>query len=374
MNNLQDKVRGSLAGGAVGDALGYPIEFIYSFEEIKARYGEEGLQDYDKSYPWLEDYNRNYKALFSDDTQMGLYTAEGLLYAEKHGKPITPMICNAYLAWLGPQIGKKIKIGYPSELAKIGPLNQRRAPGNTCISALLAIRTGKEPMNNSKGCGGVMRIAPIALYGATHGWTLEESAKLAGEVAEITHLHQMSTLASACCAAIIQQCVMKEESKLLDGFTRIVEISLDSVEKLYAESPVMAGFKALISKALRLKDNELADWQVIEGALGGGWVAEETLAIALFCVARHLNNFNDCVVSAVNHGGDSDSTGAVAGNIIGAILGYDAIPQKFIDNLELKDVLVSVADDLCGCSSEEQMTERYKNHKPFGVNTGILLK
>ena len=74
-NNLRDKCRGSLIGGAIGDALGYPVEFVYSFEEIKAKYGEEGITEYDKSYPWLdEEFNQ---ALFSDDTQMTLYTAEG---------------------------------------------------------------------------------------------------------------------------------------------------------------------------------------------------------------------------------------------------------------------------------------------------------
>lgn len=43
MNTLQDKIRGSLIGGAIGDALGYPVEFIYSFEGIQARYAKGGL-------------------------------------------------------------------------------------------------------------------------------------------------------------------------------------------------------------------------------------------------------------------------------------------------------------------------------------------
>lgn len=58
------------------------------------------------------------------------------------------------------------------------------------------------------------------------------------------------------------------------------------------------------------------------------------------------------MISAVNHGGDSDSTGAVAGNIIGAILGYDAIPNYFKDSIQLQDMLISTADGLGGFSSE----------------------
>lgn len=342
---LQDKCRGSLVGGAIGDALGYPVEFVYSFEEIKAKYGEEGITEYDKSYPWLDE--KFSEALFSDDTQMTLYTAEGLLEAERSGKSIIPTICNAYLAWFGHQIGRKVKISYHSELSKIDELNQRRAPGNTCITALFSIHNGKEPINSSKGCGGIMRVAPVGLYGASHGWSLEETARLAGEAAELTHLHPLSTYSSAALAVIVQLCVSEEEK--IDGrrFKSIVEKSLEVVSGVYgADVAAMDDFIKLIRKALCLEDNLLSDWEIIENGLGGGWVAEETLAISVFSVTRHIDDFNACMICSVNHGGDSDSTGAVAGNIIGAILGYDAIPEKFTESIQLKDLILSVADEL----------------------------
>lgn len=342
---LQDKCRGSLIGGAIGDALGYPVEFVYSFEEIKAKYGEDGITEYDKSYPWLDgEFNQ---ALFSDDTQMTLYTAEGLLEAERNGKPIISTICNAYLAWYGHQVGKKVKISYDSELSKIDELNQRRAPGNTCLSALLSIYNGKDPMNSSKGCGGIMRVAPIGLYGATHGWSLEETAKLAGEVAELTHLHPLSTYPSAALAVIVQICASAEGTVDVSRFKSIVGKSLEVVSGVYGDdAPSMADFKNLIRKALRLEDNLLQDWEIIENDLGGGWVAEETLAIAVFSVIRHIDDFNACMICSVNHGGDSDSTGAVAGNIIGAIIGYEAIPDKFTNSIQLKELLITTADAL----------------------------
>lgn len=99
-------------------------------------------------------------------------------------------------------------------------------------------------------------------------------------------------------------------------------------------------------KAFRLEDNLLCDWEIIENGLGGGWVAEETLAIAVFSVSRHINDFNACMICAVNHGGDSDSTGAVAGNIIGAIIGYEAFPDKFTKSIQLKELLITTADAL----------------------------
>lgn len=340
----QDKIRGSLVGGAVGDAFGYPVEFVYSFQDIQAKYGEEGITDYDLSYPWLD--GKIDTAQFSDDTQMTLYTAEGLLEAEQGGQPVVPAICNAYIAWFGHQVGRKVKISYMSELAQIKELNQRRAPGNTCISALFAINSGKEPDNASKGCGGVMRVAPVGLYGAAHGWTLDKTARLAGDTAEVTHLHPLSTYSSAALAVIVQLCV-DAEAMDVETFKETVLKSLDTVGAVYGESaPAMDDFRTIIEKSIRLADNQLLDWEIIENGLGGGWVAEETLAIAVFSVLRHIDDFSACMVCAVNHGGDSDSTGAVAGNIIGAILGYDALPAKFTADIQLRDLLLATADRL----------------------------
>ena len=58
MNTLQDRIRGSLIGGAIGDALGYPVEFIYSFEEIQKRYGERGITRLDTNQHWLPKKSR----------------------------------------------------------------------------------------------------------------------------------------------------------------------------------------------------------------------------------------------------------------------------------------------------------------------------
>ncbi len=325
-NKLQDKCRGSLVGGAIGDAFGYPVEFVNSFEEIRARFGDNGIEEYDLSYPWLKD--KFVMAPVSDDTQMTLYTAEGLIEAERNGNPLLPTICNAYLAWCGHQIGKKYKISYNSTLSKIDELNQRRAAGRTCLSSLVSIYNGKEPINASKGCGGVMRVAPIGIYGACHDWPLEKTADISGKVAELTHLHPLSTYASAAQAVIVQLC-LTTDNIVAETFKSIVNRSMEILMKVYGESaPGMEDLKRIVAKAIRLEDNLLRDWEIIENGLGGGWVAEETLAIAIFSVIRHINDFKGCMICAVNHGGDSDSTGAVAGNIIGSILGYDAIPEE----------------------------------------------
>ena len=109
----------------------------------------------------------------------------------------------------------------------------------------------------------------------------------------------------------------------------------------------------LMDLAVDLSENDRPDLENIH-RIGEGWVAEETLGIAIYCALRHQDDFSAGVIAAVNHNGDSDSTGAVTGNILGALLGFDAIEDKWKTNLELIDVILEIADDLChGCRMAE---------------------
>lgn len=117
-----------------------------------------------------------------------------------------------------------------------------------------------------------------------------------------------------------------------------------------------------MKKAVKLSEKNYSDLDAIH-KLGEGWVAEETLAIAVYCALKYENNFEKAIVTSVNHNGDSDSTGAVTGNIIGAYLGMDAIPQKFLDNLEISNVISEIAEDLYNYDLDEyqgEMTSKYK--------------
>ncbi|MCI5596714.1 MAG: ADP-ribosylglycohydrolase family protein [Lachnospiraceae bacterium] len=78
------------------------------------------------------------------------------------------------------------------------------------------------------------------------------------------------------------------------------------------------------------------------------------MAIALYCALKYQDDFSAGMIAAVNHSGDSDSTGAVTGNILGALVGYERIEDKWKNNLELADIILEIADDLChGCHINE---------------------
>jgi ADP-ribosylglycohydrolase len=345
MNNLQDRIRGSLIGGAIGDALGYPVEFIYSFEEIQARYGGRGITRFELGH--------NGKALVSDDTQMTLFTANGLLNAKRLGQPDTVGIRNAYIEWYLTQSEIKKSRSNDCWIASLPELNQDRAPGMTCISSLATIIRGGIPKNNSKGCGGVMRIAPIPLYAAVPQSddvvvpriAVMDAAELAGQAACITHKNPLGFIPAALEAYVIY-CLALNDMPTREALKDYVTEGLKAMREVYPDySKENDELDNLVQSALDLTNNDKSDVENIK-SIGGGWVGDEALAIALYCTLKHFDNFEEAMIAAVNHAGDSDSTGAVCGNILGAAIGYEAIPQFFKDDLELHDVILHIADDI----------------------------
>ena len=335
---LRDRIRGSLIGGAAGDALGYAVEFSSEYG-IFSMYGKPGITEYDRD-------EASGLALFSDDTQMTLFTAAGLLRAETQGMPYQSGIDLAYRDWLITQ-GEA-----PRRADERWPLTEkqlfaRRAPGHTCITAMRQ-RMGHEPetdyigsrLNSSKGCGGIMRIAPVALI--NNALPLRERDMLAAQAAAITHSHPLGYMCCAPAAHVIRRILTDSDSMTLK---EMVLEARDALPELFPENGYVDTLTELIDRAVALSENDESDLDNIH-KLGEGWVGEEAMAIALYCVLRHPDDFDACLIAAVNHRGDSDSTGAIAGNIVGAMVGYDAIAEKWKTHLELRQLLLDTADDL----------------------------
>ncbi len=342
-----DRIRGCLLGGAIGDALGTPVEFM-SWDEIRGRYGAEGIREYEMDR-WSS------LALISDDTQMALFTACGLLCARTQralakgagatAAPTTRFLHRAYLDWLATQ--EEVEEPPASWIMRRDELFDRRAPGNTCLSALASGRMGstRRRINHSKGCGGAMRVAPVGLlHPEWAGEKLDALDRLGAEAAAITHGHPMGFIPAAFLTHAIHRCAFRsEEDETLPG---ILAEALAAVERLYAEEPELADFSQLMRDAMELANGERGDPENID-ALGGGWCGDSAVAIAVYCALRHGWAFDEAVIAAVNHSGDSDSTAAIAGNLLGAWLGCDRIQRKWKQNLELSGLVLELADDIC---------------------------
>jgi ADP-ribosylglycohydrolase len=277
---------------------------------------------------------------------MTLFTANGLLNAKCKGKPGTIGIREAYIEWYLTQVGIWSNKYKDCWIARIPALNKRRGPGTTCMSSLWTIYRGLEPKNNSKGCGGVMRVAPIPLYAVVNRRIdIVGSDRLAAYAAEVTHQHPLGFISAALMAHIIYRLVL-DEKPTRASLKQYIHEGAQQMRTFYQSFlKDIQELETLIEKAVLLSFNDKSDLENI-GTIGEGWTGDEALAIALYCSLKYFNNFEEALIAAVNHPGDSDSTGAVTGNILGAAIGYEAIPQFFKDDLEMHDLILHMADDL----------------------------
>ncbi|RKT85051.1 ADP-ribosylglycohydrolase [Saccharopolyspora antimicrobica] len=339
--SLTERVLGCFLGGALGDSLGSDLEFINA-EAITARFGPEGPSGLREAY--------GVRGAITDDTQMTLFTAEGLIRGSVANRVLgsddpLPEVQLAYQRWLHTQgvdwdaAAGAFLADYPAPdgwLIEVPGLFATRAPGKTVWRALARFGDGKpagsftERINDSKGCGGVMRAAPAALWSTDPA----EVFRLAARTAAVTHSHPAGYHSAGALAVIVQQALLGRG--LDDG----VWLALQVLETWEDHEETSAALKAAVALA---EAGEPTPEQVAE-QLGGGWVGEEALAIAV-CAALVAEDVEQALRIAVHHDGDSDSTGAICGNIVGALHGVAALPVDWLAELELRDVVEQIALD-----------------------------
>lgn len=337
VDRYRARVRGCLLGGAVGDALGAPVEFMTA-DQITAMVGEAGVREYlDIRWDGISG-----TGLVTDDTQMTLFTVEGIIRArvrEDRGLGFTVAVLDhAYRRWLDTQLHDAPTGERDGWLQGEAWLYSRRAPGTTCLGALQQAvpgRFGGHAANSSKGCGSVMRSAPFGLMRSPFV-TSAALFDLAHEAAAYTHGHPTARVASGALAFLVHELV--EGSDLAAGLDA-------TIEHVSAYEPGGETVRAL-EHARRAADERDPSASVVEG-LGQGWVAEEALAIAVYCALVHPapDQVLDALCLAVTHSGDSDSTGAICGNILGALHGDSALPAALVFEVEGRGTILQLADD-----------------------------
>jgi ADP-ribosyl-[dinitrogen reductase] hydrolase len=341
-SRVRSRFNGCLLGGAVGDALGAPVEFL-DLDEIVRAYGQAGIRDYAPAYGKL--------GAITDDTQMTLFTAEAVLSAHLAGilqgqePDFFRAAAGSYARWLMTQENSRLVcsgIAKASWLLQQKKLFSRRAPGTTCLSALQTSR-GRvaRAMNDSKGCGGVMRMAPVGMYfayslgGERHPDRLLSNIFATGnDLAALTHGHPSGCLSAGALAVIVSLILVG--NSLPDA----IRAAKEELQKHPSHKETLAA----IEKAESLAKSRPRERSALR-ELGKGFVAEEALALGIYC-ALGAKDFEDGIILAVNHSGDSDSTGTIAGNLLGGAAGAEAIPERWLAQLELRSTIEAVADDL----------------------------
>jgi ADP-ribosylglycohydrolase len=289
-----------LFGLALGDALGWPTEF-HRLAKIKSKYGAMGIQEPPNP------------ALYTDDTQMTIAVTEGLLDAGLDADIDSQMqaVSKRFIQW------------------KNSPENNR-APGRTCMAGVNRLERGiswrEAGVPNSKGCGSAMRVATIGYLYQHDETKLREVAHMSGI---ITHGHSAAVAASIAGAYLVKLA--------LDGVSpeKFIPRVLKFCDGISAEFDHAI---VKVNTALQMDSEEDA-----LHFLGEGWVGDEAIALAIYCVLRYPDDYVAAVRRGANSDGDSDSIACIAGGILGARLGLEAIPEDWRNRCENKAYLVALA-------------------------------
>lgn len=334
---------GAVLGSAAGEALGTQVAG-QSWDEIRARHGPDGITSY---IPAGHPAGR-----LGSDTQLLLFSLEGFLRAHvarrtAHSEEPFRHVQHAYQRWLHTQhlswpraAGEFLQQAPQPDgwLVRQRALFQARNPGRTMMRTLIAFAKGQhalgtpeQPISDSQGSSALLRAIPATLWNDEPGEIFQTAVRSAA----LTHGHPHAYLSTGALAFLIARLVRGDE--LHDA----AEATRTELAGHTNHHEVSQG----ISAAMGLADSADTDPNTVETRLGTGWKASEALSIGLYAALTSGNDFDSAMCTAVNHSGNSATTGAVCGSLCGASIGAEAIPAQWVTDLELHDVIETVARD-----------------------------
>ncbi len=295
-----DKFLGCMYGLALGDTLGFQVEFL-PLNEIRRKYGDSGITDILGQQP-----------IFSDDTQMSLATAQALINSPSKDslERIMQEVSREYVVWLK------------------SPKNNR-APGLTCITGCKNLARGdnwrKSGVRESKGCGAAMRTAPIGLFFKD----MDKLIEIAYGSSICTHAHDTG-IASGIATALITNFALNDFP--------LQNILAETKKKLiYAGKKHNFNPKEMTAALDKVASCLSKNPETAIPRLGQGWTGEEAVSIAAYSFLRTPGNYKQAILTAANIDGDSDSTACITGAFSGAYNGVQVIPKSWLDKLEKRE-------------------------------------
>ncbi|NHJ21417.1 MAG: ADP-ribosylglycohydrolase family protein [Candidatus Lokiarchaeota archaeon] len=323
-----EKIKGCFWGLVLGDALGQPVEF-FSIEKIREMYGENGIQAPKEN------------AIWTDDTEMTMAVTKALItmggverFVELDDNDIGEIFAKEFITWLDNP-------GYAPGITTTGAVGILKAQGPKEWRI-----SGK---NDSKGCGTVMRAAPLGLWfsnalkpelPAVDGLYHKTLAKVSTIQSEITHGHKAATAAALAGSYAV---VLAINGTSPDKMIQPIQTYCNHIHPDFNNA-----MERLKTSLLNRSDETFKTDLEALTYIGQGWVGDEAFAMALYCAIQYPNDLKSCLRVAVNHDGDSDSVACIAGGILGAFNGVSIIPKDWVDKLAEKERMMSFLHQIIG--------------------------
>lgn len=300
------KIRDSLLGFVIGDAMGVPIEFTDRETLIKNPITQmTGYGTYNQP-----------EGTWSDDTSMTVATMDAIITKKEINYK---SIMSNFLSWFA--VGKYTATGSMFDI------------GATCSDALAKFSSGSyEPLDcgmddiNSNGNGSLMRMLPIAIYAYYKKLNDDEIISLVNDISSLTHAHEISKMA---CYIYVRYVMC-----LLDGKDKIA--SYEEIKNLdytsYSDETIKVFDRVLKTDISKYSLDEIkSTGYVVDSLEASLWVILNT------------ESFKQAIIGSINLGNDTDTIGAITGSMAGIIYGYESIPDIWLDKLKKKNYLIKLA-------------------------------
>jgi ADP-ribosylglycohydrolase len=226
--------------------------------------------------------------------------------------------------------------------AKFTPTGVMFDIGRGTMQALMKFTHGTEPLlcggggPYDNGNGSLMRIAPMALYlyeqkGTNLSW---EDLSVVHDISKLTHAHARSLMACGIYVLVAVQ--------LLDGSNvpDAIKTGLGMAQRLYGQHDEFAEEMSVYERLWDVQAFEQLPKDTIKSS---GYVVD-TLEAVLWCLLN-TQDYQSCVLTAVNLGEDTDTVGAIAGGLAGLAYGMDSIPAEWQSALLRRDYIANLCDE-----------------------------
>lgn len=305
----EKKYAGCLLGSAIGDALGMQTEGMNA-TEIMQTYNV--LYDYGPGRPGSPNEKLR-PGQYTDDTEQTIILARTIIESRK----------------FDPTLFSKKLTDHYKKLLSHPELN--RGWGATSLNACRRLLEGMswtESGGDTPTCGSAMRVSPIGLLHPEDLRELEKNARISSLP---THKSPESIGGAIAIAAAVSLAIRNTD------VDTIIRIMVNLARKY---DPILADKIQSVEKVRHIP--EINAFSIFGTTL----MTRDVVPSAVYCFARNPLDFSKTIISAINAGGDTDSIAAIAGAISGAYLGMDAIPKKWLNGLENRDVIESLAQKL----------------------------
>jgi ADP-ribosyl-[dinitrogen reductase] hydrolase len=315
--NLEDKIKGACLGGAVGDALGRALENI----------SPDPKTFWIDKYQPEKDYIRGPVGTVTDETQMTMWLMESLC---RHGG-----LHPAHLA-----------VEFSERYIRHVHNSTREFMRNMTRGSFEWYEAGVVSSDNSAAARGVA----IGLYYRNDPQALKKAAIIS---AYITHHDDLAIASSIVVAYTTARLIqmrpldlvrLEDRFKFLHDIARTVEGIAEDAKTKYAEEPTSLSKRIGDLIPNFLSHDYPLEW--VQKEIQSSEYVLESLPFALYAFLANPTDYTAGLVQAVNHSEDSGAVGFLVGSFLGCLNGYSSIEHYYLENLEFKDELVLLSEQV----------------------------